>query len=113
MSVERTTIAPGLEVSRIWKGGWHLSGGHGAIDSGAAIVTVRLPRDVGARVMVEDGPHFIDTTGLTLDGDFYTNAAYGVSGVTMQVDVKAGIGQVNLDVEKEAAALETTSAKEK
>jgi aryl-alcohol dehydrogenase-like predicted oxidoreductase len=41
MSVERTTIAPGLDVSRIWKGGWHLSGGHGAIDPGAAIEDMR------------------------------------------------------------------------
>ena len=73
------------------------------IDAGAAIVTVRLPRDVGARVKVEDGPHMIEATGLTQDGDVYTNAAYGVSEVTMQVDLEAGIGTINLDVEKAAA----------
>jgi hypothetical protein len=70
------------------------------INSGAANITVRLPRDIGARVEVEDGPNMIDTTGLTQDGNVYTNAAYGVAGVTMQVDIKAGIGQINLDVEK-------------
>ena len=69
------------------------------IDAGAAIVNVRLPKDVGARVYVESGPHFIETDGLTLVGDAYTNSAYGVSNVTMRVDVKAGIGQVNLEVE--------------
>jgi aryl-alcohol dehydrogenase-like predicted oxidoreductase len=41
MTVERMTIAPGLEVSRIWKGGWHLSGGHGEIDPAAAIEDMR------------------------------------------------------------------------
>ena len=58
MSVERTTIAPGLEVSRIWKGGWHLSGGHGAIDSGAAIEDMRA--------FVEGGITTFDV------GDIYT-----------------------------------------
>jgi hypothetical protein len=70
------------------------------IDSGAANVSVRLPKDVGARVKVEPGPHTMDVTGLTKDGDVYTNAAYGVSNVTMQVDMEAGIGQITLDVEK-------------
>ena len=73
------------------------------VDAGAANISVRLPRDVGARVKVEPGPHTIGATGLTQDGDVYTNAAYGVSGVTMQVDLEAGIGQVNLDVEEAAA----------
>jgi hypothetical protein len=70
------------------------------IDSGAANVSVRLPKDVGTRVKVEPGPHTMDVTGLTKDGDVYTNAAYGVSDVTMQVDMEAGIGQITLDVEK-------------
>jgi N-terminal domain of toast_rack, DUF2154 len=69
------------------------------IDAGAANISVRLPRDVGARVKVEPGPHTIGATGLTQDGDFYTNTAYGVSDVTMQVDLKAGIGQINLEVQ--------------
>jgi hypothetical protein len=68
------------------------------IDSGAANITVRLPRDVGARVKVATGPHTIEAPGLTLDGDAYTNAAYGNSDVTMRVDVKAGIGQIYLEV---------------
>lgn len=74
------------------------------INAGAAILNVRLPKDVGARVTVESGPHTIETTGLTKDGPVYTNAAYGVSGVTMQIDLVAGIGTINLDVEEAAAA---------
>ncbi len=70
------------------------------IDAGAANVILRLPRDVGARVKVESGPHTLETTGLTNDGGVYTNAAYGVSEVTMRVDMKVGIGQINLNVEK-------------
>ena len=70
------------------------------IDAGAAILSVRLPRDVGARVKVEDGPHTIEAAGLTKDGGVYTNAAYGVSEVTMQINIEAGIGQIKLEVEK-------------
>jgi hypothetical protein len=66
------------------------------IDAGAAFLTVRLPRDVGARVKVESGPHTIEATGLTKVGEVYTNAAYGVSDVTLQIDLQAGIGTIDL-----------------
>ena len=68
------------------------------IDAGAADVTLRLPNDVGARVNVEEGPHTIEATGLTKDGAIYTNAAYGVSDVTIKVDLEVGIGTINLQV---------------
>ena len=68
------------------------------IDAGAADVTLRLPKDVGARVNVEEGPHTIEATGLTKDGAIYTNAAYGVSDVTIKVDLEVGIGTINLQV---------------
>ena len=73
------------------------------IDSGAADISLRLPRDVGARVEVAEGPHMIDATGLTNDGGVYTNAAYGVSDVTLDVHMEAGIGRINLEVEDVAA----------
>jgi hypothetical protein len=64
---------------------------------------VRLPKDVGARVRIEPGPNLIDATGLTQDGDYYTNAAYGVSPVTLQIDMQPGIGLITLEVEEAAA----------
>jgi hypothetical protein len=59
---------------------------------------VKLPRDVGVRVKVEPGPNTIDATGLTQDGNIYTNATYGVSEVTMQVNMEPGIGQMYLEL---------------
>lgn len=47
MTVERIDIAPGLNVSRIWKGGWHLSGGHGDIDPAAAVEDMRAFAEAG------------------------------------------------------------------
>jgi N-terminal domain of toast_rack, DUF2154 len=75
-----------------------------SIESGAANVSVRLPEGVGARVIVNDGPHTVDATGLTQDGGAYTNAAYGVSDVTLQVNLEAGVGQIYLLVGEEGKA---------
>jgi hypothetical protein len=68
------------------------------IKTGAAIVTVRLPKEVGVRVEVEPSPTAVNASGLTKDGNVYTNAAYGVSDVTLRINIKAGIGQLYLEV---------------
>lgn len=69
------------------------------MDTGAADVTVRLPGDVGIRVEIDAGPSTINASSLTKDGNVYTNTAYGVSAVTLQIKMRGGIGQINLEVE--------------
>jgi hypothetical protein len=69
------------------------------IDTGAGDISLRLPRDVGVRVEVQAGLGTIEAPDLKKDGDVYTNPAYGLSEVTLQVILKAGIGQINLEVE--------------
>ena len=68
------------------------------VDTGAANISLKLPSDVGVRIEVEPGPNLINATGLTQDGNVYTNAAHGVSDVTMQIDMESGIGQINLEI---------------
>ena len=70
-----------------------------SVDMGAANVTVRLPKNVGVRVEVEEGPHTIEAQNLTQDGRVYTNSAYGESQVTLRVRLSAGIGRIRLEVE--------------
>jgi uncharacterized protein DUF2154 len=70
-----------------------------SIDAGAADVSVRLPKDIGVRVEVDRGPATIEAADLVRDGDVYTNAAYGVSNVTLHVNISAGIGRINLEVD--------------
>jgi hypothetical protein len=70
------------------------------IDSGAANLTVLLPSDVGVRVEIDRGPTIIDAPNLAQDGNVYTNEAYGVSDVTLQIDMQSGVGQINLEVEE-------------
>jgi len=68
------------------------------IRGGVGKVSVLLPRDVGVRVVVTKGLGDVDASGLTRDGSAWVNEAYGETGVTLTVDIQAGIGQVNLDV---------------
>ena len=67
-------------------------------DTGAANITVRLPGDVGVRVEVAAGVGRIEASGLKQNGNVYTNAAYGASEVTLDINILAGIGQINLEV---------------
>jgi CubicO group peptidase (beta-lactamase class C family) len=70
------------------------------INGGAGTLTVRLPGNVGARVKVEAGLGKINAPGLTKEENAYTNHAYGVSEVTLQADIKAGVGEISLEVEQ-------------
>jgi major membrane immunogen (membrane-anchored lipoprotein) len=69
-----------------------------AIQTGAANVTVILPKDVGVRVEVDSGLTAINAPDLKQDGNVYTNEAYGTSDVTLHINMQTGIGQINLEV---------------
>lgn len=68
------------------------------VKAGVGRATLRLPRRVGVRVTVETGIGDVDAPGLKRDGDVYTNDAYGESAVTLRIDIKAGIGKINLEL---------------
>jgi hypothetical protein len=80
-------------------GGW-ASDLDATIDAGAGDISIRLPRDVGVRVEVGAGVGTIDAPGLKQDGNVYTNDAYGMSDLTLEIDIEAGFGKVTLEVEE-------------
>ncbi|MDQ0322895.1 aryl-alcohol dehydrogenase-like predicted oxidoreductase [Pararhizobium capsulatum DSM 1112] len=45
--MQRITIAPGYDISRVIRGGWQLAGGHGAIDADIAIEDMIAFADAG------------------------------------------------------------------
>jgi aryl-alcohol dehydrogenase-like predicted oxidoreductase len=47
VSVERCTVAPGYDISRLIRGGWQLAGGHGEIDRSRAIADMAAFVDAG------------------------------------------------------------------
>lgn len=69
------------------------------IVGGVGEFDLRLPSGVGVSIQVDTGIGDIDASGLTRAGDTYTNDAYGVSDVTLRIDIEGGVGRINLDVE--------------
>lgn len=69
------------------------------IGGGLGGVNLRLPGSVNVIVEVNTGIGGVDADGLTRDGNRYINNAYGVSDVTLHIDISGGVGDINLDVE--------------
>lgn len=66
------------------------------IDGGVGSATVYLPRNQGVRVGVDKGIGSVSAVGFNKRGSMYTNDAYGESGVTIDVQIDAGIGTIDL-----------------
>ena len=66
------------------------------VRGGVGEATLRLPSRVGVCVNAVGGIGEISVRGLHKDGGCYANSVYGKSKVTVSVDVKGGVGQINL-----------------
>lgn len=66
------------------------------IAGGLGDLRLTLPRDVGVRIEVDTGIGTVDASGLTKDGNTYTNDAYGVSDVSLRIHIDGGVGRINL-----------------
>src|SRR5918995_118992 len=67
-----------------------------SIQGGVGEATVLLPSEVGVKAKAEGGLGTINAEGLKKVGDSYVNDAYGESDVNLSVDVKGGVGEINL-----------------
>ncbi|HUI42218.1 MAG TPA: toast rack family protein [Terriglobia bacterium] len=69
------------------------------VHGGVGKTTLHLPRDVGVRVEAHSGIGAINASGGFIKaGDAFTNSAYGTSPVTLRIDVKGGIGEIDLEL---------------
>jgi hypothetical protein len=100
LSLTRLDITLGAGDSTIDLSGDWARDLHVTINAGAGDITVRLPRDVGARVKVDAGVGTVESPGLKQDGNIYTNTAYSESATMLQVDIDAGVGHITLEVEE-------------
>jgi hypothetical protein len=66
------------------------------IDGGIGSATLNLPEEIGVRVLVEGGIGSVDAHGMNKSDHTYTNDAYGRTDVTIEVEIDAGIGSVDL-----------------
>ena len=69
-----------------------------SIQGGVGEATVLLPSGIGVKAKAEGGLGKINAEGLKRVGDSYVNDAYGEADVNLSVDVKGGVGEINLEV---------------
>ena len=67
-----------------------------SLDGGVGSATIYLPLDVGVRVKVDGGIGSVNARGMIKKRGAYINDAYGKTEVTIDVDVDAGIGSIDL-----------------
>jgi len=68
------------------------------IEGGVGQATVLLPSEIGVKAKAEGGLGGINAKGLKKVGGAYVNDAYGESDTNLTVDVKGGVGEINLKV---------------
>jgi N-terminal domain of toast_rack, DUF2154 len=68
------------------------------IEGGVGQATVLLPSKVGVKAKAEGALGTINAKGLKKVGDSYVNDAYGESDTNLNIDVKGGVGEINLKV---------------
>ena len=83
VEVPRIELAPGYSISRLLKGGWHLAGGHGAVDRAAALADMASFVEAGITTF-DCADHY---TGVEeMIGDF--RAAYPSLAAHTQIHTK-------------------------
>ena len=66
------------------------------IRGGAGEATVHLPKDVGVYAKAEGGLGEINVRGLRKEGQHWVSETYDSAKVHIHVDVRGGVGQINL-----------------
>ena len=99
LKLERVEIDMGVGEVNLDLRGPHASGFRVKIDGGVGSAKLVLPAEVGVRVKVDGGLGSVDTHGLTKQSGAYVNDAYGKSPITIEVDIDAGVGSLDLTCE--------------
>ncbi len=99
LKIERVEIDMGVGETSLDLRGPHASGFLVKIDGGVGSGKIDLPAEVGVRVKVDGGLGSIDAHGLTKQSGAWVNDAYGKSPITIEVDIDAGIGSLELNCE--------------
>ena len=68
------------------------------IRGGVGQLVVRLPSETGVRVRATQGLGNLESLGLSRDGDFLVNDAYGQTDATLDITIESGIGETRVEV---------------
>ena len=70
---------------------------NGVITSGAGNIILQLPSGAGVRVVINGLANHVNASNFQVQGNIYTNAAYGTSSVTLNLTVTSGAGDITLE----------------
>jgi len=68
----------------------------GVIEGGIGRAEILLPEDIGVRLRIDGGLGSINAPGFTKDGDVFRNEAWGKTSTGIDLEIEAGIGEINL-----------------
>jgi hypothetical protein len=99
LQLQRLEVNMGVGEMALDLRGPHAADFRVKIDGGVGSGKLALPAEVGVRIKVDGGLGSINVHGLKKEGGAYVNDAYGRSPVTIDVDINAGIGSLDLTCE--------------
>ncbi len=99
LKLERLEIDMGVGETDLDLRGTPVNGFLVKISGGVGSGKIALPSEVGVRVKVDGGLGSVNAHGLTKQSGAWVNDAYGKSPVTIEVDIDAGIGSLDLRCE--------------
>ncbi|MDF9795692.1 hypothetical protein OKW21_000955 [Catalinimonas alkaloidigena] len=98
-SLPDLTVNAGVgEVSIDLSGQWY-NDLDAEVNGGIGELNLLLPREIGIRIEVNGALGSVNAPELNKDGRVFTNDLYGESKYVISLDVKAGIGSVNISLE--------------
>jgi predicted membrane protein len=96
-SVQKLNVSAGVGALSLNLSGKRSNDLKANISGGIGELKLILPRSTGVRVQVS-GLGSVDNKGFKKQGGYYVNEAYGKSDHTVDVDVSAGLGSVELSM---------------
>jgi hypothetical protein len=99
MALESLDIQMGVGELDLDLGGPRTKALRARIEGGVGSGTIRLPRDIGVRIEVNGGIGSVDAHGFEKKGHTYTNEAYGRTPASIDMQIDAGIGSIDLRLE--------------
>lgn len=90
------SVTTGVGNSTIDLGGAWNQGYNVRIQRGVGKTTLIIPSQVGVQIRPRMGLGDITVYGLVQNGDVYNNSLYGVSPITLNVEIDGGLGEIEI-----------------
>ncbi len=94
LALEHLRFKLGVGQATLDLGGFHRGHLEAIVEAGVGQCRIILPKGVGLRVEVDRGVTHLAIDGLQREGDAYVSEDHDVEGATIDMNIKAGVGQV-------------------